>query len=246
MGIVNLDRKVGSDSSVRRYSRASTAIMALILITLVTSTLIGISRKIDYSGEINYVEQYLGLWKLIAGVATGFLSWYVVSMTLRLWQERYQLHVSKVITVAAITGLVVGIFSSTLYDGLLWFKWYVAIPVRLFDLNDTLQRDAFFLSMPSLLRVATMIVGTALITLAVQGWKQRKPISKSGFPRVLIALLSAFGALLIVDSIVGLRFIPIDSYYIDRYYNPLVGVSMNTLLLILSSYLFFAFRAKVT
>jgi hypothetical protein len=245
MSITNSHMTSGHETNIHPYANGSTAIVALVLITLVTSIVIEISRQIDYSGEINFFAQYVGLWKLVAGITTGFLSLHVVRLALRLWQKRYGIHSHKVITAAGTVGLLVGIFTSTLYDGMLWFKWYVALPAGLFPLTDTAEWNAVFSSLPNVWRMASLAVGIALIAFGLQGWNQRNSNGKLGFPRTLTALIGALGALLIVDIIVGLRLIPINGYYIDRYYNPLAAVGMATLVLMLFAYLFFAFKAKL-
>jgi hypothetical protein len=244
MSITNFHMTSGHETNIHPYANGSTAIVALVLINLVTASMTEISRQIDYSGEINFFAQYVGLWKFFAGIATGLLSLRIVRMALRLWQKRYGIQSHKVITAAGTVGLLVGIFTSTLYDGMLWFKWYVALPAGLFGLMDTAQWDSFFSSLPNVWRLATLTMGGTLIAFGLQGWNQRNPNSKLGSPRTLTALIGALGALLIVDIIVGLRLIPINGYYIDRYYNPLAAVGMAILVLMLFAHLFLAFKAK--
>jgi hypothetical protein len=241
---VNSNKNSGHEVGVGRYSHGSTAILVLLLITLVTDGMTEISRQIDYSGEINFFAQYVGLWKFFAGIATGLLSFRIVRMALRLWQEQYQLQVHQSITIAVIAGLLVGIFSSTLYDGMLWFKWYVALPAGLFQLTNTTEWDAIFSSLPNVWRLATLTMGGALIAFGLQEWFRHTRWGGTGFPRTLSVLISAMGALFVMDSIIGLRLIPINGYYIDRYYNPAAAVSQGILMLMLLGYLFFAFRAK--
>jgi hypothetical protein len=243
MSVVNFYRNTDSGSSLRRYPGASTAILALLLTTLVTDGMTEISRQIDYSGEINFFAQYVGLWKLFAGIATGLLILRIVRMALRLWQERYQLQIHQSITIAAIAGLLVGIFSSTLYDGMLWFKWYVALPAGLFQLTNTTKWDAIFSSLPNVWRLATLTMGGALIAFGLQEWFRHTRWGGTDFPRTLSVLIGAVGALFVIDSIIGLRLIHINGYYIDRYYNPAAAVSQGVLMLMLFAYLFFAFRA---
>jgi hypothetical protein len=241
MNNVNSDKNSGHGVGVGRYSHGSTAILALLLITLVADGMTEILRQVDYSGEINFFAQYVGLWKFFAGIATGLLSFRIVRMTLRLWQERYQLRIRQSITIAAIAGLLVGIFSSTLYDGMLWFKWYVALPADLFGLTDTAQWDSFFSSLPNVWRLATLTMGGALIAFGLQECFRHTRWGGTGFPRTLSVLIGAMGALFVIDSIIGLQLIPINGYYIDRYYNPAAAVSHGVLMLF--AYLFFAFRA---
>lgn len=239
--------KVGNDYrdahfSRERYSRAKWAVIGLFAVQCVNTFVEVVTRGIQHQPGYTYYEKYFipfgqfaQVWTVAASLVSAMLVLIIIRGVLTLWREQYDVHITRRVQRVFTISVCMSAGAFAVYTSMDWFSWFVVMDVPTRSMIESPLWRGISAVAAALTGTTPLIISVLLIVFAATAW----PAIYRGrnlLARAFTLMVGGVGAAVVLNAVIVLEFLPINSYYVYSYYYPIgipVLMALFTLFLVL-------------